>query len=184
MSGSKSILFDLQCSVSPKGRIRFQRHKSDADLPAGASHFAEAFVKSAEDGILELALRGLDLDLSPQLHFFRNVARQVVTRVCQTTDPRAFDLGPWHDLPDEDISSWLLKIPPTDGADHFKAQDLGALMARLYGCLAERLRASAQTFADFVETQAPSWHTVGRVCLHLAENKKTHLCHSHFWRHL
>ena len=61
------------------------------------------------------------------------------------------------------LAEWVLNAPPMPDV-------LAALWERMIGWVAERV-AEVGGLAAFLDAYAPRWARVGRVTLHLAENK-------------
>ena len=58
------------------------------------------------------------------------------------------------------------------GAEYVSRDMLKGLWNELDGWFHHELEASKQPLAVFLQRRAPLWHQVGRVCFHLAENRR------------
>src|SRR5438445_55419 len=58
-----------------------------------------------------------------------------------------------------------------DGSEYVDADWIDARWADLTRALADEIRAQPGSVADWLSARHPSWHVVGKVCLHLAENR-------------
>ncbi len=126
----------------------------------------EAFSKSPAAGLLWLAGAGLTAELSAGLVFARDLARQYLGELCRQSEgdrpiasPRA-----------EELAFLAMRCPPVLGAEYVSATAL----ALWWAALDEHARqlASAGGLKAFLAALNPAWHAIGRVTLHLAENKR------------
>src|SRR2546428_404867 len=62
-------------------------------------------------------------------------------------------------------------VPPMDGGEYVDADWVAARWADLNRAFADEIRGHRGRVAEWLSARHPSWHTVGRVCLHLAENR-------------
>jgi hypothetical protein len=165
----------LVCRLTPSGRIDVQPGPPD-DGPVLSSKVArqiiEAFGQGRGEGVLHLGVAELSTDLSPSLSYWRDVGRAFVGRVCSAldpSDPKSLIL-PEPD-PDE---LWTLSeaVPPMQGAELLHAE----LLREIWFDAGTALSAKAEGYKDgvqgYLKAHSSVWHVVGRVCFHLAENKR------------
>jgi non-specific serine/threonine protein kinase len=165
----------LVCRLTPGGRVDV-RPGSAGDGPQLARRTArgilEAFDAGRGPGVLHLAAAELSTDLPPSLAFWRDVGRAFLSRACGAVDPT--DPGsvvvPEPD-PDE-LALLVQAAPPMQGAELLSP----ALLSELWSDLGAALAAAAGAHEDGVQgylgQHGSVWNVVGRVCLHLAENKR------------
>src|SRR2546425_5039368 len=58
-----------------------------------------------------------------------------------------------------------------DGGEYVDAEWVAARWADLNRAFAEEIRAHRGSVGHWLSARHPSWHAVGKVCLHLAENR-------------
>ena len=101
--------------------------------------------------------------------FWKSIADHFIRALCQVPESSTTPL----DLPLPDYSqfaTWALNAPPMPGAEYLSPYVLHALWQRLTDwALAEIFR--EKSVAAFLQKHAPAWSRVGRVTLHLAEQK-------------
>ena len=73
------------------------------------------------------------------------------------------------------LATWTLSAPPMQGAEYLSPATLLALWQRLADWTRREV-AREKSLADFLTKHAPAWSRVGRVTLHLAENKDDPEC--------
>jgi len=66
----------------------------------------------------------------------------------------------------------LLSAPPMRGAEYLSTGVLQDLWIDLDAWVRQEVTSSASGLGRWLKKQAPLWHQVGRVCFHLAENKR------------
>ncbi len=110
--------------------------------------------------LLDLAARHPRGALPASVAFFRDVARSALTTALAAGTGR---FGPTP-------AALLDAAPPMFGREYLDADGLLALVARLRARLEERLAGAPLDI--WLRERNPAWAVVGRVCFHLAENKK------------
>ena len=165
----------LVCRLTPSGRIDVQPGSPEDGRPVAAraaGRIIEAFDRGRGEGVLHLAAVEISTDLPAPLSYWRDVGRALVGRVCgalDPTDPRTLVL-PEPD-PDE-LSALVLAVPPMQGAELLSA----ALLADIWSDTGAALWNKAGAYKDgvqgYLKKHSSVWNVVGRVCFHLAENKR------------
>ncbi len=157
-------------SVSPQGRISLTGH--DPAVPPDASGITLAFERGTGHGLLHLGAVELGTSLPPSLSYWRELGRSFVSAACAAVnpvDPAAMVIpapDPGH------LESLASSVPPMLGAELVSVDMLRTLWDELGRALAERAMEHETGVQGFLEACHSIWHTAGRVCLHLAENKR------------
>ena len=166
----------LLCGLTPSGRIEVHTGSPDDGRslsPAVQRRIREAFTAGRGYGVLHLGARELNTDLHPTLTYWRDIGRSFVAKVCGAVDP-ADPTSVVVPAPDQDeISACAEAVPPMRGAELVTP----ALLNELWSDLGEALSVEAARFKSdgvqgYLKEQNSVWHVVGRVCFHLAENKR------------
>ncbi|HET6452160.1 MAG TPA: DEAD/DEAH box helicase, partial [Spirochaetia bacterium] len=156
---------------TPSGRI-LPAHESSEGLGLNASvvRVLEAFRDDTSSGLFDLAARSFSGGLPPQLAYWRGFASRYLGDICHT--PAGTNhMDPVPAPAPADIAELILSAPPMPGAEYLTADVLAGLWTSLDEWL-RRAAANAGGLEAFLEAHAPAWKQVGRVCFHLAENKK------------
>ncbi|MCH7667540.1 MAG: DEAD/DEAH box helicase, partial [Acidobacteria bacterium] len=168
----------LICRLTPSGRIDV-RPGSAEDGPrisaTAAQRILDAFRAGRGHGVLQLGAGELGRDLHPTLSYWRDIGQALVGRVCGAFDP----IDPTHKnslvvpAPTQDeIEAYLQSAPPMQGAEFITS----ALLLELWSEIGQALALEAASFKEgvkgYLEKQSSVWNVVGRVCFHLAENKR------------
>ena len=155
-------------SLSPLGHL--QLHPGEAT--AAWTRIHQAFERGDGAGLFHLGASEVTTTLPADIAFWRDFGRAFVARACATSDldARCAEL----DVPisAEDLVSIAQGAPPMDGGEYLNATVLAALWAETL----QAFRTEASAFDGGVQAllsfKNPAWHVVGRVHLHLAENKR------------
>jgi superfamily II DNA or RNA helicase len=160
-------------ALSPSGRLRLAGIPSEVDLPvAAARHISEAFARGEGFGLLHLGLRELRTQLPPDLAFFRELARNFLTAVCAKRDLEETREQVGIALPIEELQRFAASAPPMVGSEYLDLAVVERLWNDLGDTLTTELRAWKGTVQEYLHQHDAVWNLVGRVCFHLAENKR------------
>jgi superfamily II DNA or RNA helicase len=149
-----------QLELTPHGVVIC---RDDSDKALAAFHNAEPA------GLIRIAGHKLPAEVDASVHYWKRFSEQFLRALCHLpADPPA----PRQIEPPAaaELSEWILQAPPMRGAEYLSPDVLRALWSRL----TEWTCAQLEQFADlsaFLASHAPRWSRVGRVTLHLAENK-------------
>ncbi len=169
----------LTGSLSPGGRITV--HDAAASPGQGTrttkdKRVSEAFDRGSGHGLLHLGAVELVTDLDPSLAFWREFGRQFVGATCgalNPMDPASVTLPTTDPAALEEITR---SVPPMHGAEFVSVALLERLWAEMGAALAERAADHSNGVRGYLESSHSLWHVAGRVCLHLAENKRDPEC--------
>ena len=122
-----------------------------------------------------IALAASALPLTPVAGFWREMGAEFLRALCHVPENAPLVAGALDPPSEATLASWVLNAPPMDGGEYLTPAVLSAIWKRL------QTWASAETEAlggvgSFLEKHAPKWSRVGRVTLHLAENKGDDEC--------
>ncbi|RLB54787.1 MAG: ATP-dependent helicase [Deltaproteobacteria bacterium] len=142
-------------------------------LPAAAAQrIADAYAKSRGFGTLHLGVAELATDLDPTLGYWRDLGQSFVARVCATldsTEPTLFGV-PEPDI--EELDAMAHAAPPMRGAELISSALLAEVWADMGVALTAEARKGKKGVQGYLEGHSSVWNVVGRVCFHLAENKR------------
>ncbi len=152
--------------------------ESAVEARDGRTHrLLKAFAASQAEGLFALAVERFDTPLDPSLAYWRDFAGRYLTELCHMPQPQASGsagtaLEPISPPADTDLAALLLSVPPMPGAEYLTAAALRHVWQDLDAWVRGRVESSAQGLSGFLREHAPIWHQVGRVCFHLAENRR------------
>ena len=165
----------LICGLTPSGLIDVHPGASEESprLPAPVQQrILGAFAAGRGHGVLHLGAAELSTDLHPTLSYWRDIGRAFVSRVCGALDPTDPKSLVVPDPDPDEISAFVHAAPPMQGAELITA----ARLEDLWSDIGKALAAETARFNDgvqgYLKKQSSVWNVVGRVCFHLAENKR------------
>jgi len=161
--------------ISPHGDLVLQAGESGEmiQLPQEfAERMARVFQRGAGHALLELGSREISSILPPVYGFWRDLAVRFITTVCTSSETPSTGSATWAVAPDEaTLQEIIWTAPPMRGAEYLTSTVLGALWGAARTALCEDLAASGLGLQDFLRARHPSWNLIGRVHVHLAENR-------------
>jgi non-specific serine/threonine protein kinase len=128
-----------------------------------------AFKLSEAAGLIQIAGYALPDEADASVHYWKGFAEQFIRALCHIPESDTATLRIEPPAP-ADLSDLILNAPPMRGAEYLSLDTLEAVWKRLEVWTQAQL-ATLGSFSAFFETHAPRWSRVGRVTLHLAENK-------------
>ncbi|MFP4351933.1 MAG: DEAD/DEAH box helicase [Puniceicoccaceae bacterium] len=148
-------------AVSPKGTLV---------CTAAEGSLAKAFARSEARGLAALLEKGNDeFADEASCRFWREVAEAWIRSLCQV--PEGAGAGYAIDDPEPgQLGEWVLNAPPMTGGEYLSPEVLLGVWRRLDAWTREQV-AALNGIAAFLQRYAPNWSRVGRVTVHLAENK-------------
>ncbi|HEY9594558.1 MAG TPA: SNF2 helicase-associated domain-containing protein, partial [Spirochaetia bacterium] len=158
--------------LTPTGHLRLSpdAKESGAIPQAAADRILAGFAVGESAGLFALVAHPISGGLSPAIAFWHSLASRSLTARCHAPLD-AGELAPLPPLPAEELARLLLEAPPMVGGEYLDV----AVLQRIWSDLDAWVRAeveSAGGLEAFLTARAPLWRQVGRVCFHLAENKK------------
>ena len=139
---------------------------------ATADRITGAFGLGTGHGLLHLGAAELGTELDPSLAFWRELGRQFVSAICGALNPTAPETVV---IPKPDIvalEELVAVVPPIRGAELVSAECLERLWYEMGEALTERAVDYDTGVQGYLAACHSVWHVAGRVCLHLAENKR------------
>ena len=166
----------MRVAILPSGAWFADAASSDDQASDGLSaaarvRVARAFARGPGHALLDLGATELDAPLSPPLTFLRDLGRAFVTRLCAVPDLEERRERAEVDCPPDERARLAGAVPPMDGGEYVDAEWVAARWADLNRAFAEEIRAHRGSVGHWLSARHPSWHAVGKVCLHLAENR-------------
>ncbi len=162
------ILTGYSIRLSPARSLHFDCTEEISLSPA-LTVIRQAFDQDWRIGWFRLAADKPQIDSEPTLRFWQEIASHYLTALCHLPTEAAFTSLA---LPEPDrLEEWALRAPPMIGGEYLSVENLLNLWKEMNAWTAAT--ATEEGGIDpFLTKWAPQWHQVGRVCFHLAENKK------------
>ncbi len=174
-----SMSFDL--GLLPSGHLHCIFVADAADRPPEPLGLSEAFARHAGEGLFRLAADKGVASLVPSLRYWHDFASVYLGARCGLLEDEApADLlassgadpaPPVAPLEVTELQRWVQSAPPMPGAEYLCAEALQSAWGMLDDWTRQRIREKG-SLAALLQEEAPQWHPMGRVCFHLAENKR------------
>lgn len=167
----------FEIALTPKGHLIVldtpaQDKKTPPALPQPlAESLTASFKTSPATGLVHLATLQGKITLPPPLAFWRAFGERYLTALCHIPEP-AEDLKQPLPIPAEDLIEMVLSAPPMRGGEYLQPATLTATWKDLDTLVRQQIAALPGGLGEWLQTRSPLWHRVGRVCFHLAENKR------------
>ena len=141
--------------------------------PPVSRRVEKAFDRGVGHGLLQLGAGELTTELPPAFSFFRRLGQLYLTQLCAVADleemrHRALRIAP----PDDELGRLAAAVPPLQGAEYLTVERLREAWALIEEALEAELAEFDGTVQQFLQRRSAAWNVVGRICLHLAENKR------------
>ncbi len=155
--------------------LRLSPHGMVVPLPDGGgdhacSAIAARFEVHEAAGLIALAAATLPPAVHASASFWRDVAAEFLRTLCHLPEGEPFSPATVAPPDPARLAQWTLNAPPMLGAEYLAPPVLAAVWQRLLAWAAEQIQA-AGSLSVFLQAAAPQWARVGRVTLHLAENR-------------
>jgi non-specific serine/threonine protein kinase len=160
-------------ALTPHGHLTVVAAPDASPLPFElAKQLVMDSVMGSGQVLLGLGVEYVGEALPPVIAWWRDLAVRYLTALC--TLPEVEDHLPGRVPPPEagDLQALAWSAPPMDGAEYLSVESLGRLWQELDQTLHVELKRSGQPLGAFLKERNPAWNLVGRVHVHLAENRK------------
>ncbi len=157
----------LELQMMPHGVVAARPYNGNQRWAGGvASRFAE----HEAAGLIALAAASVPHQVNVSVVFWRDIAADFLRSLCHVSGNGVLA----HDVIESPsaavLAEWVLNAPPMQGAEYLTPDILRKLWQRLLEWTVEQAN-ECGGLSPFLSTFAPRWSRVGRVTLHLAENK-------------
>lgn len=144
--------------------------ETDSDLRS-EKRIARLLAVCQAEGLFTLAAERANR-LKPSFEYWRGFASRYLTQLChvpQTNNTSFEEVAP---PTSEEMVAMLLDVPPMQGSEYLTESVLGDIWVDLDNWVRSEAAAHRDGLFSFLQKRAPIWHQVGRVCFHLAENRR------------
>ncbi len=159
-------------ALTPHGRLTVVSLPDAPLLPIKlAERLGRDSALSSGQVLLGLGAEHVGVALPPVIAWWRDLAVRYLTALC--TLPEVAEQLPGR-VPSPDageLQALAWSAPPMDGAEYLSVAVLERLWQDLDATLHTELQASGQPLGVFMKARNAAWNLVGRVHVHLAENR-------------
>jgi len=163
----------LSLSLSPIGHLYLHVESGmEETLPQSIAEKINSFFSVSESvGLLRLGLSHFEISLPLSFKFWQQFSKLFITETCKaagsTSQSAILDIP----FPENEIYNLIAEAPFIHGIEYLNQETASGLWQGLITALNQELTAFDGQITHYLSTFHASWNTVGRVCLHLAENK-------------
>ncbi|MBU4316957.1 MAG: DEAD/DEAH box helicase [Proteobacteria bacterium] len=160
--------------LTPAGRLRLRESDPDSNTPSDPwmKRVAAAFLSSMAAGLFTLAAARTETPLSSGFAFWRDFAGTYLTQLCRNPPSSGNRIEPVTPPVESELAILVLSAPPMQGGEYLRGEVFSNLWAELDVWTREQIAMSSEGLGEWLKKHAPLWRQVGRVCFHLAENKR------------
>jgi non-specific serine/threonine protein kinase len=161
-------------TIFPSGALLVAVGGADEDTglsAAARARVAAAFERGVGHGLLDLGTTELEATLSPALGFLRDIGRAFVTRLRAVPELEERRERVVVDCSADECARLAGAAPPMPGAEYVDADWIVARWREIGRAFSDEIRHHRGPVGEWLRRRHPSWQIVGRVCLHLAENR-------------
>jgi superfamily II DNA or RNA helicase len=161
-----------ELTITPQGHLLVR----DAAPGAGERPLSKALLDAYRDsparGMLDSACADLEAALPPSFEFARSIARLYLTNLCKATAAEPGSSIPALPPPAADLERAALQAPPMTGLEYLTPDVLADWWRDLDAHARAEIVRHPGGAAGYLQERDPRWRFVGRVTVHLAENKR------------
>ncbi len=160
--------------LTPSKRLYLQENDDGREETPDAwmKRVASAFSSSQASGLFALAATRPDIPLLPPFRFWRDFSSNYLTRLCHTPDFTGKQIHPIDPPPVPELETIQFSAPLMQGGEYLNIEVLRELWVDLDSWVRKGISMSENGITGWLKQHAPAWQQVGRVCFHLAENKR------------
>ena len=159
----------LECSETQPG---FFAASLDMESSDRVDKMVKAFASGQAPGLFWLATERFDTPLAPAPAYWRDFAARYLTELCHTPETADAEIDAIQPPQPSELAALLLGVPPMQGAEYLTEGALGDIWRDLDQWVRRQIASRKQGLAGFLKDRASLWHQIGRVCFHLAENRR------------
>jgi len=172
----------MELAFTPFGRISVieEAEPDGASWEAGPEgapdarllRVAKALAGCQAEGLFLLATERFDGLFPPPFVYWRDFSARYLTALCQTPEAAGPQLEAIPSPEQAELTALLASAPPMRGAEYLSEDALRGVWEDLDAWVRSEVAACDEGLPGFLKQRAPLWHQVGRVCFHLAENRR------------
>ena len=188
-SVSQSLIHNVDIGLLPSGHLHCfpTANTNDTEIRTHTeietTTLLEHFTRHSGEGLFSLAADKSVKGLRPTQRYWHDFTCSYLGARCQHIETGLGSQKPSPAEPDDATPTsydhlspkaagqWLHSAPPMQGAEYLSIKVLQGIWQQLNEWVCEQTTIYG-SFSALLNERAPQWHPVGRVCFHLAENKR------------
>jgi non-specific serine/threonine protein kinase len=161
-----------ELTITPQGHLLLRTIPQDKPDGKLSKALLEAYAESAAQGMLYSAGHELEEALPPSFDFARFIARLYLTSLCKAATGEPGEPIPEIQPPAAEFDRAILQAPPMTGLEYLTPEVLSDWWRALDSLTRREVEKHPGGAQGYLRERNPQWRFVGRVTLHLAENKR------------
>jgi non-specific serine/threonine protein kinase len=164
-------------ALTPHGRLTVVSAAQAPPLAAALAERLRALGAGAPGHLLlGLGAEQVGVALPPVIAWWRDLAARYLTALCTLPEAAEQHAGPVPEPDASALQALVWSAPPMIGAEYLTVEVLQRQWQALDTALHAELMTSGLPLGAFLKARNPAWNLVGRVHLHLAENRQDDEC--------
>jgi hypothetical protein len=161
-----------ELTITPQGHLLVRETPVEKPHPEPPKALLDAYAESAARGMLTSASDGTAAVLPPAFEFARSFARLYLATLCKAATGEPGQSIPELPPPTADLEQKILQAPPMTGLEYLTSEALSNWWRELDILTRSEVRTHPGGAQGYLRERNAQWRFVGRVTLHLAENKR------------
>ena len=161
-----------ELTISPQGHLLVRETALESPDGNPSKALLEAYRKSPARAMLHSASTEMEAVLPASFEFARSIARLYLTNLCKAATSEPGVPIPAIPPPAADLERAVLQAPPMTGLEYLTPEVLSNWWRDLDSLTRGEIAKHPGGAQGYLRERNPQWRFVGRVTLHLAENKR------------
>ena len=161
-----------ELTITPEGHLLVRESALASPDRQPSKRLLDAYKEGPACGMLVSATEEMDAALAPPFEFARSIARLYLTNLCNAAIAESGGVVPALPPPAADLERAVLQAPPLTGLEYLSEAVLADWWRDLDALVRHEIAGHPEGTQGYLRERSPQWRHVGRVTLHLAENKR------------
>jgi non-specific serine/threonine protein kinase len=161
-----------ELTITPHGHLLVRESATETPERKPSPALLAAYAESPACGMLVSATEETTAALPPDFEFARSIARLYLTALTRTATSEPGAPLPELPPPTADLDRAVLQAPPMTGLEYLSVEVLAEWWRALDSLTRGEIEKHPGGAQGYLRERNPQWRAVGRVTLHLAENKR------------
>ncbi len=161
-----------ELTITPQGHILVRETTLATSDRQPSKSVLVAYRESSARGMLYSASEEPDAALPSSFDFARTIARLYLTNLCKAVTGRPGEPIPELPPPTADLERLITQAPPMNGLEYLSLEAISGWWRELDLLARSEVGKHPGGVQGYLRERDPRWRFVGRVTLHLAENRR------------
>jgi hypothetical protein len=161
-----------ELTITPQGHLLVRETILESSDRNVLKALLEAYQESPAKGMLYSASGKLEEVLPQSFDFVRKIAQLYLTNLCKKATGQPGEPIPEIPPPAPDLEQAIRQAPPMTGLEYLTLEVLSSWWRELDNLTRSEAGKHPEGAQGYLRARNPRWRFVGRVTLHLAENKR------------